>query len=119
MQNQRKLQLQIEEQGKCLRMMFEQHTKMENKFKASPSTSNDPYSPLSNIANHSAENNKPETFERDHPRTGTSPSNTDRSLKENSEDVSGKRKEQETKSDALDSRNVESAVSPTKHARSG
>lgn len=119
LENQRKLQLQIEEQGKCLRMMFEQHTKMENKFKASPSTSNDPYSPLSNIANHSTENNKPETFERDHPRIGTSPSNTDRSLKENSKDASGKRKEQETKFDALDSRNVESAVSPTKRARSG
>lgn len=118
MQNQRKLQLQIEEQGKYLQKMFEQHKKTENKLKASPSTSNDPCSPLSNIVNHSGESNKSKNSEQDHPRTGISPSNSE--LDGSSNDASRKRKAQETEFDkAPDSSNVEPDVPPTKYARSG
>ncbi|EXB93151.1 Myb family transcription factor APL [Morus notabilis] len=118
LENQRKLQLQIEEQGKYLQKMFEQHKKMENKLKASPSTSNDPCSPLSNIVNHSGESNKSKNSEQDHPRTGISPSNSE--LDGSSNDASRKRKAQETEFDkAPDSSNVEPDVPPTKYARSG
>lgn len=44
MQIQRKLQLQIEKQGKCLQMMFEKQREMEDsKLSTSPSPSNEVY----------------------------------------------------------------------------
>ena len=112
MQTQRKLQLQIEEQGKYLQKMFEQHKTMGNKVKASSSTASDPDAPMSNTVPHSAKHDKSETSE--HPSTSSATATLDEGFR----DASGKQKAQETKThDELDSINVGSNSPPAKRAR--
>ena len=120
MQIQRKLQLQIEEQGKYLEKMFDQQKQMENKFKASSSTSSDSQEPLSNIVHQSTENNKSEISEQVPPTAGASSSDANSKRDDSFKDPSEKQKAHETEScEEHEPGNGESVVPPTKRARHG
>ncbi|XP_065853179.1 myb family transcription factor PHL13 isoform X2 [Euphorbia lathyris] len=113
---QRNLQLRIEEQGKCLQMMFEKQRKMEDdKSKTSPSSKDCPSPPLSSIVQSSA-NKTLDIAVPDHAKTFSEKSNGGAAPEESSQSLSRKHKAPESgPSKDLDPKDDEST--PSKRPR--
>jgi hypothetical protein len=84
-QIQRNLQLRIEEQGRCLQMMFEKQCKSGiDKLKAPASTLENPSAPSSDAVPDSPDKSEPEASQVDHDITITDPGSANTRMEESS-----------------------------------
>ncbi|WCJ43766.1 Homeodomain-like superfamily protein [Euphorbia peplus] len=115
---QRNLQLRIEEQGKCLQMMFEKQRKMEDdKSKTSPSSKDCPSPPLSSTVQSSA-NIISDISMPGHAEVVSEKSNGGAAPEESSQSLSRKQKTPGSGSSMeLDQEDDESTPAPSKRPR--
>ena len=120
MQIQRKLQIQIENQGKHLQMMFEQQREMgDSKFKASSSPLDEQSAPQSNTAAPSPQVDNLETSKEENEKLGSNSCIAKAKPEESSQDASTKQMVDEAKvtneHEAVDN---QCAAPPTKRVKS-
>jgi hypothetical protein len=118
-QIQRKLQLQIEEQGQYLQVMFENQRKMEDdRMKAAASNPDDPSAPPSNVVLPSPADDKSVTLKPDQDKTGPGTSNANTIAEDSSWDMIMKQKSHEARStEDQGPGDGDSNAPPTKRAR--
>lgn len=98
-QIQRKLQLQIEEQGQYLQVMFEKQKKMEDdRMKAAASNPDDPSAPPSNVVLPSPADDKSVTSKPDQGKTGPGTNNANTIAGDGSWDMIMQQKAHEARS---------------------
>ncbi|CAK9162182.1 unnamed protein product [Ilex paraguariensis] len=111
---QRNLQLRIEEQGRCLQMMFEKQCKSGvDLFKASSPPLDNPRAQLTDSAQNSPTKNEPGPSQEDHHETGNDPVNTITVSEDGCQKLTGKQKVPGTKpSDDVEANVVGATNSP-------
>ncbi|GMJ09045.1 phosphate starvation response 1 [Hibiscus trionum] len=92
---QRNLQLRIEEQGRCLQMMFEKQKSGLDKLKVPSSNPENPPAP-SDATNESPTKSQLESSQRDHVNSGTGTINAKSMLERSPQEICGEHKAPET-----------------------